>query len=120
MRLQKFSLLFFLTILLLSGNVFAQIITADPEFPTSNDSVIITFDATEGNQELMDYSGDIYAHTGITINGQQWQKVIADWNQNIDKAKLNRVSENTYELTITPSIIDYYNASESDEITELC
>jgi len=120
MRIQKISLLVFLTIQLLSGNVFAQIITADPEFPTPNDSVIITFDATEGNQELMDYSGDVYAHTGITINGEQWQNVIAEWDQNIDKAKLNRVSENAYELTITPSIIDYYGASESDEITELC
>ena len=120
MRLQKFSLLFFFTILLLSGNTFAQIITANPEFPTPNDSVIITFDATEGNQELMDYSGDVYAHTGITINGQQWQKVIADWTQNIDKAKLTRVSENIYELAITPSIIDYYDASENNDITELC
>lgn len=120
MRLDKISLLFFLMILLLSGNPIAQVITADPEFPTPNDSVTITFDATEGDQELMDYSGDVYAHTGITANGDRWQYVIAEWSENIDKAKLTRVSENTYELNIKPSIREYYDANAEDVITELC
>ena len=72
-------------------SVSAQVVTAEPEFPTVSDSVIIYFDATKGNQELKDYNGDIYAHTGVittaSVDGTDWKHVIADWDVNTDKAK---------------------------------
>ena len=74
----------------------AQVITTDPKFPTENSSVTVYFHADQGNQGLMDYDGDIYAHTGLITNlsesSSDWKYVIADWNENTDKAKLTKVS----------------------------
>ena len=120
MRLDKISLLILAIGMLISGRAYTQIITAEPANPTPEDSVTVTFDATQGNQALMDYAGDVYAHTGVTANGDRWQHVIADWSENTEKAKLTRVSDNTYELNISPSIRQYYEADPDDIITELC
>ena len=49
---------------LLSLQLFAQIST-NPALPNENSAVTITFDATQGTAGLKDYSGDIYAHTGV-------------------------------------------------------
>ena len=43
----------------------AQVVSVDPAFPTQNDTVTITFDATEGNGALVGFV-PVYAHTGIT------------------------------------------------------
>ena len=51
---------------LLSQFTYSQV-SAIPNFPTTDDSISITFDAT--GTELDGYSGDIYAHTEVTING---------------------------------------------------
>ncbi|MEZ4761931.1 MAG: hypothetical protein R3C26_01600 [Calditrichia bacterium] len=36
-----------------------------PEFPTENDSIVVIFDATEGDGGLQGFNGDVYAHTGV-------------------------------------------------------
>ncbi|MBI9033612.1 MAG: hypothetical protein JEZ03_03975, partial [Bacteroidales bacterium] len=40
-----------------------QVITVEPEFPTVSDQLIITFNALEGNAELANHQGDLWAHT---------------------------------------------------------
>lgn len=102
---------------------FSQVVTANPEFPTENDAVTIYFDATQGNQELMGYTGDVYAHTGVITNesadASDWKYVIAGWTINTEKAKLTRISTNLYSLEITPSIKDFYGVAEDEEILQL-
>ncbi|MGM0408772.1 MAG: alpha-amylase family glycosyl hydrolase, partial [Bacteroidota bacterium] len=93
------------------------------EFPTADDAVIVYFDAARGNQALMDYDGDIYAHTGvITENSSSsgdWKYVIAGWSENTEKAKLTRVSTNYYKLEINPSIKEFYGVAEDEEVLKL-
>ncbi|NMD15301.1 MAG: hypothetical protein GYA75_00700, partial [Bacteroidales bacterium] len=64
----------------------AQIIHTEPVFPLVNQSVIIYYDAAEGNQGLMGYTGDVYAHTGVITNlstsPSDWKYVKTNWGQN--------------------------------------
>ena len=100
-----------------------QVITAQPEFPTESDAVTIYFDATQGNQELKDYTGDIYAHTGVITNEStstsNWKYVIAGWTENTEKAKLTKESTNLYSLEIGPNVRSFYGVAEDEEILQL-
>ncbi|MCD4834561.1 MAG: T9SS type A sorting domain-containing protein [Bacteroidales bacterium] len=104
-------------------SVFSQVVTTDPEFPTANDAVTIYFDATQGNQELKDYTGDIYAHTGLITDESadpgDWKYVIAGWTENTEKAKLTEVSTNQYKLEIQPNIKEFYGLAEDEEVLQL-
>ena len=63
------SKLFFLFFIAAISNTFSQIVVTVPQYPTENDSIIVYFDATQpGASELLNYTGTVYAHTGVTIN----------------------------------------------------
>ena len=98
-----------------------QIITPEPKNPTVTDSIQIYFDATEGNQGLMDYAGEVYAHTGLIMKSSSgssdWKNVIADWDENKTKAKLDSVDENLWKLDIG-HIKNYYGNSVDLEKVE--
>ncbi len=48
---------------------FAQPITIDPTTPTQYDSIVVFLDTSlPGATELLNYTGTIYAHTGVTTN----------------------------------------------------
>jgi glycosidase len=113
-------------VLLLLGSVItldAQVITVSPAFPTASDAVVVTFNADQGNMGLKDYTGDVYAHTGVitdkSTSGSDWKFVIAPWETNLPKAKMTRVSSNVYTLSISPSIRDFYGVPTSDTIKKL-
>ncbi len=113
-----------LTLILLITSLlsaFSQVVTTDPEFPTADNAVTIYFDAAQGNQALKDYTGDIYAHTGLITDQSSgdWKYVIAGWSENTDKAKLTEVSTNLYKLEIQPSIKEFYVVDEGEEILQL-
>jgi len=107
----------FLT-LLISFSVFSQVSTI-PSTPTANNQITITFNAI--GTGLEDHSGDIYAHTGITVDGVKWENVIGEWGVNADQPKLTRSSTNpnSYTLEITPNVYDFYGASTTATITEM-
>ena len=45
---------------------YSQVVTTEPEYPTETDSIVIFFDATQpGAEELLNYTGTVYAHTGV-------------------------------------------------------
>jgi len=108
---------FFLTVSLFFI-AHAQYITTDPAFPAADEAVTITLNTAGTWAE--DYTGDIYTHTGITINGSRWQNVIGSWGNNSTQPKLTRISATEYQLVETPSIRQFYGASSSDDITEIC
>jgi PKD repeat protein len=95
----------------------AQVYT-DPAVITADEPVILYFDAT--GTPLEGYSGDVYTHTGITVNGNTWQYVIGTWGDNSIQPQLTRIDNNLYQLDILPSIRTYYNALPEDEISEIC
>ena len=98
-------------------------ITCNPTLPTSTKPVTITFDATQGTAGLKDYTGDVYAHTGVITDKStsisDWKYVIATWTTNLPKAKLTRVSPNIYTLEITPDIRSFYAVPAGEIIKQL-
>ena len=111
-----------LIITVLAFNLNAQVITADPEFPTDADAVTITFNATQGNGGLEGFTGDVYAHTGVLTNqstsGSDW-KYAPSWGDNNEKYKLTRIDTDVYELEIGPSIREYYGVATGETIQQL-
>ena len=107
----------FLT-LLISLSVFSQVSTV-PSTPTANNQITITFNAT--GTGLEDYTGTIYAHTGITIDNATWENVIGEWGANNDQPQLTRSSTNpnSYTLEITPNVYSFYGAATTANITAM-
>jgi len=107
----------------LSQTALGQIVTTDPEFPVPYDSVTVYFHADQGNGELEDYSGDIWAHTGViteeSTSSSDWKYVVAEWDENTDKAKMTRVEQNLYKLSIKPTIREYYGVPDEELIEQM-
>jgi glycosidase len=98
----------------------AQVIVTDPPFPTADEAVTITFDASQGGGGLAGFTGDVYTHTGLIVQGNtNWQNVIGNWGNNNTQPKLTRIGADLYTLEISPSIREFYNASESVVIEKL-
>jgi len=101
----------------------AQVVTSVPALPTANDRVVITFHADRGDQGLMNFTGDVYAHTGVITNlstgPSDWRHVIAGWTVNDPRALMTRTGPNTYTLTLAPSIRAFYNVPVEETIRQL-
>jgi len=110
MKLSSFSsMILLVSAFLFNLSGYAQVITTDPPFPTADEAVTITFDATQGSGNLAGYTGDVYAHTGVNIkDGGNWQFVIGNWGDNDEQPTLTRIDTDLYELEITPSIREFY------------
>jgi 1,4-alpha-glucan branching enzyme len=116
-------LFFFMFIGFVTTWVSAQVVTTQPAIPTEDSEIVVTFDATAGTAGLEGYTGDVYAHTGVisseSTGDSDWKNVLEDWGVNVEKAKLTRVADNTYELTITPDIRTFYGVPEGEEILKM-
>lgn len=108
---------------LFSTGLAAQIITTDPDLPTAGQAVTIYYDATQGTAGLEDYSGDVYAHTGVLTNlssdNGDWKYVKTSWGENTAETKLTRVETNLYSLDLGPSVRDYYGVPSSETISHM-
>ncbi len=92
-------------------------VSTDPALPTQTEKITIAFDAT--STPLAGYTGEVYAHTGVTVNNNRWQHVIGDWGSN-QQPKLTRIAGDSYELEIDPSINSFYGVASGEKVTELC
>lgn len=100
-----------------AGQLSAQTVWTEPELPTATEEVTIYFDATDTSLE--DYSGDVYTHTGVNLESDNWQYVIGEWGDNDSQPQLESLGNNQYKLEITPDIYTFYGASQSQTITGL-
>jgi hypothetical protein len=111
--------------LLFNTELDAQLITAEPAFPTANDAVTITFDATEGTAGLADCNCDVYIHTGVitseSTGPSDWKYVQTNWGEANADWQLAEVpgDDNKYTFTITPSLKDYYGVPDGEEIEQI-
>jgi glycosidase len=110
----KLKLLFFLLFLPLF--IQAQVTTV-PAVPTATEVITVTLNTT--GTGLDGYTGDIYAHTGVTVDGTQWQNVIGSWGNNTTQPKLTKLNASTYELVITPDSYGFYGVATNKTISEL-
>ncbi|HRZ42839.1 MAG TPA: alpha-amylase family glycosyl hydrolase [Bacteroidales bacterium] len=108
---------------LLSITSYGQVVTTVPVFPTDSDTVSVFFYADQGSQGLNNFTGDVYAHTGVITTASQspsdWKYVKAAWGVNIPATKLTKVAANLYRLDIMPSIRAYYGVPAQEKILEM-
>ena len=102
--------------------LLAEVVYSDPNFATEWDSITVYFDATEGDQGLMGFTGDIWAHTGvITTNSTHpgdWKYVKTNWGQNTNDTQLIPLGNDLWKLNIGfPH--DYYGTPNSEQILQL-
>lgn len=61
----------------------SQLLTWTPQFPSDNSTIIITVDATKGNQGLMGFTGSVYMHLGLITSAStapdDWRYVPTAW-----------------------------------------
>lgn len=118
MRLKQLFLFFIISV---SVN-FGQI-QWTPYFATDQDSIVVTFDATQGNGGLAGYTGDVYAHTGVLTNQSttpsSWRYVKTDWGINTPETKLTRIGTDLYQFVIRPSVRSFYNVPSNETITNV-
>jgi 1,4-alpha-glucan branching enzyme len=105
-----------LPILLFCSILYAQVTTV-PGAPIATDNIIVTLTTT--GTTLEGYTGDIYAHTGITIGSNKWQNVVGSWGDNSAQPILTKVNATTYTLDITTNVHAFYGVTTTTDITEL-
>ncbi|MFN2378986.1 MAG: alpha-amylase family glycosyl hydrolase [Bacteroidales bacterium] len=100
----------------------AQVVTTEPAIPVTGTEIIIWFHSDRETGELKDYTGPLYAHTGVTIAGVgKWQNVIESWGNNDTQPQFEYMGNNLYRLVVTPDIHTYYpDLTGTEEITEIC
>ncbi len=115
--IRRIQFLFWLLAISLSG--FAQL-TTSPALPINTKAVTITFDSSKDSR-LGLFSGDLYAHTGVSIEGKgDWQHVIESWGNNSTQPKLTNKGNGIYELVISTNINLYYSVPSYELVKKMC
>ncbi|HOL30020.1 MAG TPA: Por secretion system protein, partial [Paludibacteraceae bacterium] len=117
-------ILFTFSLLLCYLLSWGQIITTNPTFITKDypGEIEIIYDATQGTAGLKDYTGDVYAHTGVITSSStspsDWKHAPV-WGDNSPKYKLTSLGNNKWKLLITPNMAGYYNLSPGEVVRKL-
>jgi 1,4-alpha-glucan branching enzyme len=82
-----------------------------PAEPEADKSLTITFKAPT-TSALYGYRGDVYIHIGVVSEGQ-WLYVPAAWDQNLEKCKMTVIGPNTWSITLSPSIREWFGSGET-------
>lgn len=80
--------------------------------------ITVIFNPNQGNGGMKGAT-QCYAHTGITYNGQAWQKA-GTWRDGKEKYKMTKNGDGNWELKITPDIYTYYGVANTTNITQMC
>lgn len=91
--------LFFVSVLFSTN---AQILDVSPAFPTVNDVVTITYDASEGNGALVGVS-TVYAHLGVITSTStsmtNWQYVQGNWGTADPSVLMTNLGNNLFQIS---------------------
>lgn len=79
----------------------------DPATPDADKELKITFKASKSSA-LYGYTGDVYIHTGV-VDGS-WMFVPAKWEENIDKCKMKKETDNVWSIILSPSIREWFGS----------
>jgi 1,4-alpha-glucan branching enzyme len=113
-------------LLLLTGlfvfiSVNAQLLTWTPQFPNDNSTVVMTMDATSGNQGLLGHTGAVYMHFGVitnlSTNNSDWRYVPTVW-ATTTAPQATPAGTNKWTFTITNPRA-YFNVPASETILRI-
>lgn len=113
------SRLTFLGFFLVQLSLTAQV-TLDPFFASNTDTVLVTFDATQGNGELAGTT-QVYAHTGVITNlstsGSDWRHVVGTWGTADPLVQMTAQGNNMH--TIELDLNNFYALDPGEQILAL-
>lgn len=121
--MKKILLLLLLPLLAITA-IKAQLLTWTPSFPAENDAaqtLIITMDATKGNQGLLNYSPttDVYVHIGVITNlstsSSNWLHVPFTWATTNSQAQCTYLPNNKWKYTISGSLRTFFGITDPNE-----
>ncbi len=100
--------------LFLITTLSAQVVSISPESAKAEDSVVVVFDATQGNAGLVG-AENVYMHSGLVTSGPDgtdWEFVIGNWGMDDGIGKMTPVTGETdkWQLALSPTIREYHNA----------
>lgn len=99
----------------------AQILTIIPENPGVDSTIVMVYDATQGNGELAGHTGDVYMHTGlITIESTHpgdWKYVVTNWCENTPETKMTSLGNDLYQAEF--NIRSFYGVPEPEIVLQL-
>ena len=104
--MKRFSTLF-AVIVVFVFTASSQLLTWTPNFAKDNDNIVITMDATKGNQGLNNYTptSDVYVHVGVitnlSVNAADWKYVKFTWATTPPAAQATYLGSNKWQYTIT-------------------
>lgn len=90
--------------------------TPSPGIPTE----AVTLNFNKAGTPLASYTGTIYAHIGLTVDGATWSNVVGSWGNNATQPALTLVSGTTYKLDLTPNLYTYFGVPTTSTITQIC
>ena len=114
----------FLTMFAVSCAVHAQLLTWTPGFAKDNDNMVITVDATKGNQGLNNYASasDVYVHTGVitsaSTSATDWRYSKFTWATTPVLAQATSLGNNKWQYTIT-NIRSFYAVPPGETILKI-
>lgn len=76
--------------------------------PEATQSATLLFD--KAGTPLAGVTGNLYAHTGVNLDGTDWQNVIGTWGSTA-QPQFTLVSGTTYKLELTPTIMAFYGVT---------
>lgn len=110
----------------ISVNVLqAQLLVADPPFPSAGNQVTIYFDATQGTGGLANCNCSVYLHTGVITNASSgtsdWKHVVTTWGVANSAWQMQPVpgQPNMYSYVIGPSINQYYGIQPGEVVQKM-
>lgn len=104
---------------LFSFTLFGQI-TISPADGGADDEIILTFDAAQGNKELISES-KIYIHHGIITDkpdGTAWQRVKGNWGKDDGVGLMTKVAgtQSKWQYKFSPTLRQYFGSPSSENI----
>ena len=102
----------------------AQLLTWTPSFPEENNTatnVVITADATKGNQGLLNYTPvtDVYVHIGVitnlSANSTDWKYVKFTWGTTNAQAQCTSLGNSQWQYSISGGLRSYFGITDPSE-----
>ena len=98
--------------------IYPELCKVSSQFPTTTEALTFTFDLSAGNSAISATETAIYAHTGVTIAGEDWKKA-SSWTTLDDKYKLTPLEGSKWKLEMPNGINSFYGATEGEVIEKV-
>ena len=97
----KNTLTLLLTIMCSYAHLIAQI-TCAPVFPTADDDITLTYDASQGSRGLAGFTGAVYGHFGAVIaspTSTAWTNVQGTWGVDFPRTRMTSIGNDKYTIS---------------------